>query len=89
MKRRFTAVLLTALLLVACGDPVSRESYARVETGMAESRVFDILGEPDRSRSATVGGVSGTQHSWEGNGFVISIQFLNGEVVSKQLVPAG
>lgn len=87
--RRFPAALLIALLLAGCSDPVSRDHYARVETDMAESAVLDLLGEPDRSRSVTIGGVSGTHHSWEGDGFVISIQFLNGRVVSKQMSPEG
>lgn len=87
MRRRLPAAALV-LLIAACSDPVSRENYARVETDMPEATVLDILGEPDRSRSATVGGVSGTQHSWQGDGFVVSIQFLNGRVVSKQLAPS-
>lgn len=86
MHRLIVAISL-AFLLTACSDPVSRENYARMEADMPEEQVMDILGEPDRSRSATVGGVSGTQHSWEGDGFIISVQFLNGKVVSKQLIP--
>lgn len=76
-----------AVLLAACSDSVNRDNYQRVETDMPEARVTEILGAPDRSRSATIGGVSGTQHSWDGDGFVISIQFLDGRVVSKQLMP--
>lgn len=87
MRRTLTAILI-ALSLSACSDPVNRENYARVEPDMPEPKVMALLGEPDRSRSATIGGVSGTQHSWNGDGFVISVQFLNGQVVSKQLVPA-
>lgn len=87
MRRIFAAIVVT-LALAACSDPVNRDNYARVEADMPESRVTDIFGPPDRSRSATIGGMSGTQHSWDGDGFVISIQFLNGRVVSKQLMPA-
>lgn len=79
---------LAVVLLAACSEPVSRDDYARIETDMPEARVMEILGEPDRSRSASVGAVSGTQHSWDGDGFVISVQFLNGRVVSKQLLPS-
>lgn len=85
MRAAIAAALV--LLLASCSDPVNRENYARVTSDMPESEVTDILGEPDRSRSATIGGVSGTQHSWDGDGFVVSVQFLNGRVVSKQLVP--
>lgn len=86
--RRFFAAVVFALLLAACSDPVNRDNYERVEADMPESRVLEILGEPDRSRSGSFGGVSGTQHSWDGDGFVITIQFLNGRVASKQLMPA-
>lgn len=88
MIRRLPVIPALLVFLSACSDPVSRENYARVESDMPEARVIEILGEPDRSRSAQVGGVSGTQHSWEGDGFVISVQFLNGQVVSKQLTPS-
>ena len=88
MIRRLLLVSALAVLLSACSDSVNRENYASIEADMPESRVMEILGEPDRSRSAQVGDVSGTQHSWEGDGFVISVQFLNGRVVSKQLTPS-
>lgn len=86
--RRFFAAVMLALLLSACSDPVNPDNYQRVEADMPESRVTEILGAPDRSRSATIGGISGTQHSWDGDGFVITIQFLNGRVAGRQLMPA-
>lgn len=89
MMRAVLSAIAGVLLLAACSDPVNRDNYARVEIDMPESEVMALLGEPDRSRSAAVGGVSGTQHSWDGDGFVINVQFLNDQVVSKQLVPEG
>lgn len=86
--REFCAAVVFALLLTACSDPVNRDNYQRVEADMPESRVLEILGEPDRSRSGSFGGVSGALHSWDGDGFVISVQFLDGRVVSKQLMAA-
>lgn len=86
MRPRIPALFL-CLLLAACSDPVNRDNYARVASDMEESDVIEILGQPDRTRSASVGGISGAQHSWDGDGFVISVQFLDGRVVSKQLLP--
>lgn len=79
---------LLALALAGCGGSLDRESYDAVESGMTEERVIRILGEPDRSRSIGVGDISGTHLSWDGDGFTVSVQLVDGKVVSKQWLPS-
>lgn len=87
MRVKFLALLLAGLL-AGCGPGVDRESFAAIEPGMTEAEVVGRLGEPDRTRSVTIGGVSGTHHAWDANGHVAAIQFVDGRVVSKQWLPA-
>lgn len=83
------ALCLATALLAGCGRPLDGDSYAAVETGMNRQQVVELLGEPDRTRSADVGGVSGTHLAWEGEGFVVMVQFVNDRVVAKQWIDAG
>ena len=81
---RFLLALLVALLLAGCTEPVSISNYEKIETGMTEARVYDILGEPDTADSIDLGGFSGTLATWESRDAMITIQIFNGEVWGKQ-----
>lgn len=83
---RIGAALLLCVLLAGCGKSVDRAGYDAVETGMSEREVIALLGEPDRSRSITVGGLSGSHFAWDGKGFTVAVQFVDGEVVGKQWI---
>jgi hypothetical protein len=60
------------------------DKYARIDTGMSEARVYDIMGEPDSAESIELGGYSGTLATWKGKNGVITVQIFNGEVFGKQ-----
>jgi hypothetical protein len=80
----FATLLGAMLLLSACSDPVSMSNYERIETGMSQVQVYDILGEPDEADSMELGGYSGTLATWKGKKAVITVQIFNGEVFGKQ-----
>ena len=80
--RIFPALALCALLL-ACGSPINQGNFDKIQTGMAEMEVINILGEPTDTSNITVGPVSGTSSVWEDEHAKISIQFLNGKVQVK------
>lgn len=71
-----------ALTLVACSK-VTQENYARIQNGMTEQEVVALLGNATESGSVSVLGVSGGSSKWVDKDVVISIQFVNGEVVGK------
>jgi len=81
--------LLACALLAGCGRTLDSDSYAAVETGMSRQQVIELLGEPDRTRSVNVGGLSGSHLAWDGDGFVVMVQFADDRVVSKQWIDAG
>ena len=74
------------LSLVACGgSKISQENFEKIQTGMPLAQVTAILGEPTESSSVDVAVFSGTVSKWKAGGVTITIQFVNGKVVAKQL----
>lgn len=81
---RLLLALLSAVLLVACTEPVSMSNYEKIESGMTEAQVYRILGDPDTADSIDLGGFSGTLATWESRDAMITVQIFNGEVWGKQ-----
>ncbi len=81
-----TVFLLTTVVsvLTACGSKINKANFEKIETGMAETAVTDLLGKPAETNSAGFGPFSGTNSKWSSNEGTITIQFVNGQVVSKQ-----
>jgi len=89
--KRFAVLLFVmafAVTLIGCAPAVSRENYDRIETGMTEQQVRDILGEPDEVDGGGVSlpGVEATASvaTWRDNqGREITVTFVNGKVTTK------
>lgn len=82
---RTLAAVSILLMITACWSPVNRENFSRIESGMAEADVIALLGEPTETTSIDLGLFSGTAATWRHKDTVISVQFVNGKVQSKQL----
>jgi len=80
---RLLCALVLAALLAACSK-ANQENFARIENGMTQEQVFDILGKPTESSSRDLLGVSSTSAKWIGAEAVVSIQFVNGKVRLKR-----
>ncbi len=85
MKRRNTLTILALILFLAiiqlgCECGISQKSFQKIETGMTEAEVENILGEPAEAASLSVAGFSGTTSTWKGKAGTIAIQFINGKV---------
>ena len=80
-----TVLALCAFCLVACGSRVSQANFEKIQTGMTTAQVTAILGEPTESSSVDVAVFSGTVSKWKAADVTITIQFVNGQVVAKQL----
>ncbi len=52
---------------------------------MTMAQVKVILGNPTESSSVDVAVFSGTVSKWQAGDLIITIQFVNGKVVAKQL----
>ena len=78
--------LVISLSLISCsGAKISQENFDKIKTGMALAEVTVILGEPTESSSVDVAVFSGTVSKWTHGDVTITVQFVNGKVVAKQL----
>jgi hypothetical protein len=78
--------LVISMSLAACsGSKISQENFEKIHPGMTMAQVTAILGEPTEASSLDVAVVSGTASTWKKGDLTISIQFVNGKVVAKQL----
>lgn len=79
--------LLAALLLlaVAACTKVTAENFAKVQDGMPEEQVLELLGKPTESSSVSILGVSGTSSRWVSGDTAITVRFVNGKVAVKSL----
>ncbi|MBM4300774.1 MAG: outer membrane protein assembly factor BamE [Deltaproteobacteria bacterium] len=78
--------LVICMSLVSCsGSKISQENFEKIQTGMPLAQVTAILGEPTESSSVDVAVFSGTVSKWKAGDATITVQFVNGKVVAKQL----
>jgi len=81
---RVLATTALVLVLAGCGSNVNEENFARIEDGMTEQQVIDLLGTPTETSSMGALGVSGSAAVWTEGDARISVQFVNGKVRLKQ-----
>jgi len=77
--RRFVLAAALALLLAGCSR-VDEEHFSKIEDGMSEAQVYDILGKPSEASSGDLLGVSATSAKWVSGNAIIRIQFIGGKV---------
>ncbi len=78
--------MLSAFVLAGCaGTRINAENFEKIQTGMTLGQVTAILGEPTESSSVDVAVFSGTVSKWKHGDVTITVQFVNGKVVAKQL----
>lgn len=78
-------LVLCAISLAACGSRINPANFEKIQTGMTMAQVTAILGEPTESSSVDVAVFSGTVSKWKAGDVTITVQFVNGKVVAKQL----
>jgi hypothetical protein len=79
------ALVFCAFCLAACGSRINPADFEKIQTGMTTAQVAAILGEPTESSSVDVAVFSGTVSKWQAGDVTITVQFVNGKVVAKQL----
>ena len=79
-------LLIASLLLVlAACSKVTPENFAKIQDGMPEEQVLDLLGKPAETSSVNILGVSGTSSRWVSGDTAITVRFVNGKVALKTL----
>jgi outer membrane protein assembly factor BamE (lipoprotein component of BamABCDE complex) len=79
------ALVVVCVGLAACAvSKINQENFDKIKTGMSQGEVQAILGEPTESSSVDMAVFSGTASTWKRGDITITVQFVNGKVVSKQ-----
>lgn len=94
MKRTKSVALVLLLIfvtaIVGCGKRLSMNAYDRIENGMSVSDVESILGQGTEQASSDTGyggiSMSGKVLVWQDGHRIISITFLNDQVLAKAQV---
>jgi hypothetical protein len=83
---KIVSATLCALLLAGCvtTSAITASNFAQIQTGMSESSVYQLLGEPTEVLGGGFGPISGSNAIWKSGKTVIMIQFVNGTVQGKQ-----
>ncbi|EIJ43627.1 small protein A (tmRNA-binding) [Beggiatoa alba B18LD] len=72
--------------LAGCmGSSISQNNFDKIEVGMTDTKVKEIMGEPDRSKVAGVTAL-GTEAYWDGEKASIRVQFVDGLVYKKEWI---
>ncbi|MDX1377037.1 MAG: outer membrane protein assembly factor BamE [Burkholderiales bacterium] len=82
--RRLLVASVLALALAACGSKINEENFVRIQDGMTEQQVIDLLGTPTETSGVGALGMSGASAVWQDGDARISVQFVNGKVRLKQ-----
>lgn len=84
-KYIYTLLVLCLMALVACGSKLTAENFAKIETGMKEEQVKEILGEPNKvATSDTMGILKGATYHYQSGQSTAKIVFVNGGVLTKE-----
>ncbi|ALG68912.1 hypothetical protein [Beggiatoa leptomitoformis] len=83
---RLAVLFVISFGLVACmGSTVSKSNFERIEIGMTDTKVNDIMGEPNRTKAAGVTAL-GVEAYWEGDKATIKVQFVDRLVYRKEWI---
>jgi len=93
-RYKILTIFIILITLFACSTPgLTYSSFAKVQKGMTEQEVIDILGEPTKVTSVnldagTIGSIfgvealTGTNMIWDTNNAKADIVFVQGKVKS-------
>ena len=76
--------LLIAGLVGCSGSKITKENFDQIKLGMTQEEVQRILGPPTEASGIEIPVFSGTMSKWARGNAVISVQFVNGQVVAKE-----
>lgn len=90
-SRNIPVVPLVLLLMVGCGSKISEANYYRVQYGMTEKEVEDLLGPahgeeavpPAASQSSATRPLPRKVKTWTRDGLTIRVEFEDGVVVGR------
>lgn len=82
--------LVFCLFLAGCGGPINQANYDKIQDGMSLSEVEAILGK-GKEQASTGGSFGGFNMNsktmvWQDGSKIISVGFLNGEVIGKSQI---
>ena len=84
---RSVGVAVLLLFLAACGSRLNQENFDKIQDGMSQKEVREILGEPVDASGASFLGLSSGEAMWKDDKTTITVHFLNDKVVGKHMSP--
>lgn len=79
---RLFLLICTCLIIIACSK-IDQRHFDKIKSGMSESDVISILGEPTSSQNIDISGLTGKSAVWKTEKVEIDIQFINEKVSVK------
>ena len=85
MKKLFTLLLASTVLLLAACSKLTEDNLEKVHNGMSTSDVKAILGEPTTSETGNaLGLISGTTYTYHTDKSDVKISFVDDKVISTE-----
>ena len=81
---RLVLVALVIAGLAGCGSKISKHNFDQIKLGMTQEEVQGILGTPSAATGLEIPVFSGTTSKWAQGDMLITVQFVNGQVVAKE-----
>jgi len=79
-----TLLAVAALLLVAACSRLTEEKLQKIHNGMTTAEVKAILGDPTKTESSGVLGITGTTYTYHSGSSDVKITFLNDKVMATE-----
>ncbi|MEM6821973.1 MAG: outer membrane protein assembly factor BamE [Verrucomicrobiota bacterium] len=85
MKKWFnTFVVVTVMtVMVACGNKLTSDNFAKIKNGMTEEEVKSLLGKPSEVKSGEMLGLSSTTFTYKKGESSAVVGFINGKVTHR------
>jgi hypothetical protein len=80
----FVGLSLACTGIAGCGSKVSKGNYDKIDNGMTQQQVEDILGPGTATQSLDVAGLGAKNLQWKDGDKTINVTFMNGKVTLKQ-----
>ncbi len=84
--RPISHLVIPGLALLSWGNKLTKENYDKIQEGMSQPEVYNLLGRPTQKAAYSLNGLSGTQTLWKKSGKTVTILFTDNQVRTKTYI---
>ncbi len=81
--RQVAFCAVAALALAACSK-LTAENFSKIQAGMTEQAVIQVLGNPTKMESGSFLGITGSVYIYKSGDKTVRVNFVNGKVMAKE-----